>query len=559
MSENKEEDKTPHHFIKNIIEEDLDSGKVERIVTRFPPEPNGYLHIGHASAALLNYGLAKEYSGQFHLRFDDTNPEKEDLKYVEAIQKDLRWLGLDWQEHLYFASDYFDQLYLIAQKLIQEGKAYVCHLSPDEVIEYRGTLTKAGRNSPTRDSLPEHNLRLFEEMKAGKHADGSMVLRAKINMSSGNVHMRDPILYRIRKVSHPKLGNKWPIYPSYDFTHCLSDAIEGITHSLCSIEFQDHRPLYDWIVKETNMTHVPKQYEFTRLNLNYTVTSKRKLKSLVDGQNVDGWDDPRMPTLAGMRNRGYPPIAIRKFCKMLGVSRRESIIDMSLLEECVRNELNESSARAMAVLNPLKVTLSNFKRTDPEFFQIINHPKKPEFGHRKVPFSNIIYIDRSDFQEVAEKKFFRLAPGKEVRLRGGYIIKCDSVIKDSSGDIIELECSIDYDTLGKKPEGRKVKGVIHWVDGNQNKKVSIVEYDRLFCEESPSDTNDELFKKSLNPKSINTLQNCIVESSLESTKPGDTYQFERIGYFVTKESSEGQIFFSKIVSLKDSWSKEQNK
>ena len=560
MTEKSEEQKTASNFIRNIIDGDLASGKMKHIVTRFPPEPNGYLHVGHAFAALLSFTLSKEYQGsRFHLRFDDTNPEKEDMKYVKAIQEDLTWLGVDWGEHLYFASDYFDKLYEIATNLIKEGKAYVCSLSPEEVIEYRGTLTKPGKPSPSRDSSVEENLRLFSEMKEGKHKDGAMVLRAKIKMDSGNVHMRDPVLYRIRHVSHPRLKDKWCIYPNYDFTHCLSDAIESITHSLCSIEFQDHRPLYDWIVEAAKMPHTPRQYEFTRLNVNYTVTSKRKLKQLVDEKHVSGWDDPRMPTLAGMRARGYPPAAVREFCRMLGVSRRESVIDISLLEDCVRNLLNDSAKRAMAVLEPLKIHLTNYDKQ--EIFEVANHPKRPELGTREVSFSKEIYIERSDFQENPEKKYFRLAPGKEVRLRGSYIIKCEKVVKDDDGAVIALHCSLDHDTLGKKPEGRKVKGVIHWVDGNNSEKVDITEYDRLFKSETPADDKEKgtTFLEHLNPGSKIEHKNCLIEKSLSKAAKGETFQFERLGYFFAKRDAQNQLKFTKVVSLRDSWAKAKGK
>lgn len=553
---------TSRNFIKNIIDEDIQAGRITNgIVTRFPPEPNGYLHIGHASAALLNSTIIDDYPGsRFHLRFDDTNPEKEDNIFVEAIKSDLQWLGIQWGEHLYHASDYFERLHEIAKDFIQRGLAYVCDLTPEQVIEYRGTLTSPGKDSPFRDRSPAENLELFAKMTAGDFQPGSCTLRAKIDMTSGNVHMRDPVIYRIRNVTHQRVGDRWKIYPAYDFTHCLSDAIEGITHSLCSIEFQDHRPLYDWFVARADIGHIPHQYEFTRLNVDYTVTSKRKLRQLVEEQHVAGWDDPRMPTVAGMRNRGYPPEAIRAFCKMVGVSRKETIIEFSLLEECVRTELNETAPRAMAVMQPIKVVITNYADDNEVLLSLPKHPKDPTFGNRALTFSKELYIDASDFEENPPKGFFRLSPGKEVRLRGAYVIKCEQVIKDQNGAIKELQCTYDPDTLGRKPEGRKVKGVIHWVGAADSHEVAIHEYDRLFKEAAPS--KDEKagtpFTAYINPDSLIKHTSCRVEPSLGSAQDGDTFQFERLGYFVARATNEG-LLFTKVVTLKDSWAKEQKK
>ena len=550
-----------NNFLTNIIEEDLKSGKHKSIVTRFPPEPNGFLHIGHATSIYLNFSLAKRYpSSRCHLRFDDTNPEKEDLRYVEAIKEDVRWLGFDWQDHLYFASDYFPTLFEWALKLIEKGLAYVCDLSASELIKGRGTPTEPGQNSPYRDRPLEENLELFHKMREGHFDNGSRVLRAKIDMASGNLHMRDPVLYRIKKISHPRLGNQWNIYPSYDYAHCLSDAIEKVTHSLCTLEFQDHRPLYDWIVEKVESPHIPRQYEFSRLNVNYTVTSKRRLKELVDQGYVSGWDDPRMPTIAGMRNRGFPPRAICKFCDMLGVSRNESMTDMSLLEECVRSELNETCPRAMAVLDPLKVVFTNADDDFEQWFDIPNHPQDESFGSRKVPFTKEIFIDRSDFMVQPEAKFFRLKPEGEVRLRGGYVVKCTKVHLDNQGGVDFIEATIDYDTLGKKPEGRKVKGVIHWVSAPHSLEAKIVHYDRLFADENPTqrEKSGGRFLDALHPESKIEFPSARLEPFLGDSKQGKAYQFERMGYFVDRSTPEG-LQFTKIVSLKDTWAKVQKK
>ncbi len=551
----------PANFIIHIIDDDLASGRVQGgIVTRFPPEPNGFLHIGHAWACHLNFSLPNYYPGsRCHLRMDDTNPEREDVKYVEAIKKDVAWLGFSWSEHFYYASDYFDKLHEIAIDLIKRGKAYICQLSPDELIEYRGHLTKPGRESPYRNRSVEENLELFAKMTRGEFAPGTCVLRAKIDMNSGNLHMRDPVVYRIRNFPHPRTGDKWKIYPSYDFSHCLSDAIEGITHSLCSLEFQDHRPLYDWFVAEANLGHTPHQYEFSRLNINYTVTSKRKLLQLVTENHVEGWDDPRMPTIAGMRNRGYPPSAIKKFCAAVGVSRRESIIDFSFLEEFIRNELNETAPRAMAVLRPLKVTIENYPEDKSERLILANHPKDESFGSREIGFSRQLYIEQDDFMEEAPKDFFRLSIGKEVRLRGAYIIKCHDVVRDQTGAVIELRCTYDPETLGKNPVGRKVKGVIHWVDERFGSRVTVREYDRLFREEDPNKDEKEgiSFLTHINPASLIHHHDCWVEESLINAKHEETFQFERLGYFIAKRDSANHVRFDKVVSLKDSWAKVQ--
>jgi glutaminyl-tRNA synthetase len=543
------------NFIKNIINDDLASGKHSAIVTRFPPEPNGYLHVGHAKSICLNFGLAKEYKGALcHLRFDDTNPEKEDVEYQEAIKKDVEWLGFDWGDHLYHASDYFDKLYEFAIQLIKDGKAYVCSLNAEEMSEYRGTLTAPGKESPHRNRSVDENIALFEGMKKGEFDEGSHVLRAKIDMSSGNVNMRDPILYRIRKVNHHRSGDKWCVYPMYDFTHPLSDMLEGITHSLCTLEFQDHRPLYDWVLDELKTPCHPQQIEFARLELNYTITSKRKLKELVDGGHVNGWDDPRMPTIAGMRRRGYSPASIRNFCDNLGVAKSETTIDMSLLEDEVRNDLNQVAPRAFCVLKPLKLVITNYPDGKTEELDVANHPQDESFGRRKMPFSKEIYIDQDDFMEDAPKKYFRLAPGKEVRLRYSYVIKCEEFIKNDAGEVIELRCTCDVDTLGKKPEGRKVKGIIHWVSAEQAVPVEVRLYDRLFSVENPTANKDEDFKQHLNPNSLIKLEGCLAEPSLLEAKENASFQFERVGYFsVDTDSAPNKPVFNRVVSLRDTW------
>ena len=541
------------NFIRTIISEDLESGRRDQVVTRFPPEPNGYLHIGHAKSFSLNFGLAEDFGGRCHLRFDDTNPVKEDDEFVEAIKADVRWLGFDWGEHLHFASDYFDQLYLWALQLIKAGKAYVDSQSADEMRENRGTLTQPGVDSPYRNRSIEENLTLFEQMKNGEFPDGAHVLRAKIDMASPNMNLRDPAMYRILHAHHHRTGDKWCIYPMYDFAHGQGDSIEGVTHSICTLEFEDHRPLYDWFIKELGI-FAPQQIEFARLNLSYTVMSKRKLLQLVNDQHVSGWDDPRMPTLVGMRRRGYPPQAIRTFCERIGVGKGASWIDLSVLEDCVREQLNESAFRRQAVLNPLKVTLTNYPADHVEELDAPNHPQQPEQGTRKLPFSAELYIDRDDFMEDPPKKFFRLGPGREVRLRNGYIIKCDEVIKDEQGEIVELKCSADLDTLGKNPVGRKVKGIIHWVSASQAQKVKVRLYDRLFSEENPDKAENYL--TALNPESLRETE-ALVEPGLMEAKSGETFQFERVGYFTVDscESQPGQPVFNRTVTLRDTWAK----
>jgi len=541
------------NFIRTIITEDLESGKRNQVVTRFPPEPNGYLHIGHAKSFSLNFGLAEDFGGRCHLRFDDTNPLKEDDEYVEAIKADVRWLGFDWGEHLHFASDYFDQFYLWAVQLINAGKAYVDSQTAEQMRENRGSLTEAGVDSPYRERSIEENLELFEKMKNGDFPDGTHILRAKIDMSSPNMNLRDPAMYRILHAHHHRTGDRWCIYPMYDFAHGQGDSIEGVTYSICTLEFEDHRPLYDWFIKELEI-FAPQQIEFARLNLSYTVMSKRKLLQLVNDKHVSGWDDPRMPTLVGMRRRGYPPEAIRAFCERIGVGRGASWIDLSVLEECVREQLNESAVRRQAVLNPLKVTLTNYPEDKSEELDAPNHPQQPELGTRKLPFSHELYIDRDDFMEDPPKKFFRLGPGREVRLRNSYIIKCEEVIKDENGEVVELKCSVDLDTLGKNPVGRKVKGIIHWVSASHAKKVEVRLYDRLFNQENPDKAKNYL--DALNPESIQTTT-ALIEPGLLEAEPGTTFQFERVGYFTvdSKDSQPGKPVFNRTVTLRDTWAK----
>ncbi len=534
------------NFIRTIINEDLESGKRNQVVTRFPPEPNGYLHIGHAKSICLNFGLAAEYKGRCHLRFDDTNPTKEEDEYVEAIKEDVAWLGFHWGKHLYFASDYFEQLYQWAIQLIKKGKAYVDSQSAEEMRANRGTLTEPGTNSPYRDRSVEENLELFEKMKNGDFPDGSHVLRAKIDMSSPNMNLRDPAMYRILHAHHHRTGDKWCIYPMYDFAHGQEDSIEGVTHSLCTLEFEDHRPLYDWFLKELEI-FTPEQTEFARLNLSYTVMSKRKLLQLVTENHVIGWDDPRMPTVSGMRRRGYPAAAIRNFCERIGVGRSASWIDLSVLEDCVREQLNETAFRRQAVFNPLKVTITNYDKV--EDLEAPNHPQQPEQGSRVLPMSNELWIDRDDFMENPP-----LGPDREVRLRNSYIIKCDKVIKDENGEIVELKCSADLNTLGKNPEGRKVKGIIHWVSAPHAVKVPVRIYDRLFNQENPDKAENYL--AALNPDSLQ-LTEALAEPSLLEAKPGETFQFERVGYFTvdSKDSQQGAPVFNRTVTLRDTWAK----
>ncbi len=541
------------NFIRTIISEDLQTGKRDQVITRFPPEPNGYLHIGHAKSICLNFGLAEEYAGRCHLRFDDTNPTKEEDEYVEAIKEDVTWLGFDWGQHLYFASDYFPQLYAWAVQLIKAGKAYVDSQSAEEMRANRGTLTEAGKDSPYRNRSVEENLDLFEKMKNGEFADGSHILRAKIDMTSPNMNLRDPAMYRILHAHHHRTGDAWCIYPMYDFAHGQEDSIEGVTHSICTLEFEDHRPLYDWFIKELEI-FAPQQIEFARLNLSYTVMSKRKLLQLVTENHVSGWDDPRMPTVSGMRRRGYPAAAIRSFCERIGVGRSASWIDLSVLEDCVREELNGTAFRRQAVLNPLKVTITNYDQV--EMLDAPNHPQQPELGSRVLPMSNQLWIDRDDFMEnpPSPKKYFRLGPEREVRLRNSYIIKCDEFIKDENGEIVELKCSADLDTLGKNPEGRKVKGIIHWVSAPHAVKLPVRIYDRLFNQENPDKAQDYL--SALNPESLQETF-ALVEPSLLEGKPGETFQFERVGYFTVdaKDSTEGKPVFNRTVTLRDTWAK----
>lgn len=542
------------HFIRQIIEDDLQETKHESIVTRFPPEPNGYLHIGHAKSICLNFSLAQEYPGVCHLRFDDTNPIKEEQEYVDAIKEDVRWLGFDWADNLFHASDYFDKLYQFAIALIKQGNAYIDGSSPEEMRERRGTLTQAGENGPDRERSIEDNLALFERMKNGEFEDGQYVLRAKIDMASGNLNLRDPVLYRIRHTTHQRTGDAWCIYPMYDYAHSVSDAIEGITHSLCTLEFQDHRPLYDWCVDNVPVTNKPRQYEFARLNLSHTLTSKRKLKQLVDDNTVEGWDDPRMPTIRGLRRRGVPAAAIRHFCEMIGISKSDSVIDASVFEECVRDELNKTAARAMAVLDPIKVTLSNYPEDKEEQLSAAVHPQDDSMGKRTLPFSRELYIERDDFLEDAPSKFFRLAPGKEVRLRNAYVIRCEDVIKDDNGQVQELICTYDADTLGKKPEGRKVKGVIHWLNAKTAQTAELRLYDRLFQTENPAAEDD--FMTSLNPNSLTRIEKCFIEPSLVDAKAEDCFQFERVGYFCRDNVEQARVF-NRVVGLRDSWAKEK--
>jgi len=548
------------NFIRNIIEEDIKANKNDgRVVTRFPPEPNGYIHIGHAKSICLNFGFAEDYNGRCHLRFDDTNPTKEEVEYIESIKEDVRWLGYDWGEHLYFASDYFEKLYDYAVQLIKKGKAYVCDLSPEEIREYRGTLTEPGKESPYRNRSVEENLDLFARMRAGEFPDGSRVLRAKIDMASGNLNMRDPVMYRIMRVPHHRTGDKWCIYPMYDFAHCLSDSIEGITHSICTLEFEDHRPLYDWFLDELEVECHPQQIEFARLNLSYTVMSKRKLLQLVQGGYVSGWDDPRMPTISGLRRRGYTPESIRNFCDRIGVAKRASVVDIALLEHCVREDLNKTAPRVMGVLRPLRVVIENYPEGQTEELDAINNPEDPSAGTRKVPFSRVLYIERDDFREDPPKKFYRLAPGREVRLRYAYFLKCVDVVKDENGQVIELRCTYDPETRGgAAPDGRKVKATIHWVSAEHAIEAEVRLYDRLFLDPNPDKgKGGPDFKTFINPNSLEILTGCKLEPSLRDAEAGTRYQFERLGYFCvdTVDSKPGALVFNRIVSLRDAWAK----
>lgn len=546
-------------FIREIIKEDLDSKRYGgRVHTRFPPEPNGYLHIGHAKSICLNFGIAKDFSGLCNLRFDDTNPLKEEVEYVEAIKRDVRWLGFDWEDREYYASDYFEKMYEYAVELIKKGKAYVCDLSPEEIRQYRGTLTEPGKESPYRNRSIEENLELFERMRAGEFPEGSRTLRAKIDMSSGNINMRDPVMYRIIHAEHHRTGKKWCIYPTYDYAHPISDSIEGITHSICTLEFEDHRPLYDWFLEQLGIHH-PRQIEFARLNLSHTVLSKRKLLKLVEEGYVMGWDDPRMPTIAGLRRRGYTPEAIRNFCERIGVAKRDSLVDVALLEHCLREDLNKKARRVMAVLRPLRVVIENYPEDLIEEMEAINNPEDPSMGTRKVPFSKVIYIEKDDFRESPPKDFYRLAPGREVRLRYAYFIRCKDVVKDKDGNVVELRCTYDPATRGgDAPDGRKVKATLHWVSEAKAIRAEVRLYDHLFKVPDPDELED--FRTGINPESLVVLRDCYLEPSLASARPGEIYQFERLGYFcVDPDSQEGSLVFNRTVTLKDTWAKIEKK
>ena len=543
------------NFIHDIIDEDIKNGFSERIHTRFPPEPNGYLHIGSAKAIWINWGTAKKYNGLFNLRYDDTNPVKEDDEYVQAIEEDLRWLGAEPNGGIYYGSDYFDKCYEFAVKLIKEGKAYVCDLSAEQMREYRGTLTEPGKESPYRNRSVEENLALFEKMKNGEFPDGYCTLRAKIDMASPNMNMRDPAIYRIVRAHHHRQGDKWCIYPLYDFAHPIQDALEGITHSLCSIEFENHRPLYDWVVDNIGFEKKPHQYEFARLNVTYTVMSKRYLKKLVDEGLVDGWDDPRMPTLCGLRRRGYTPSSILEFVKTAGVSKNYSVVDIGLLEHCIRDELNQTAQRRIAVTEPLKVTIVNYPEDQVEYFEVSNNPNDESAGTRKVPFSRQLYIEKSDFMEVPVPKYFRLKPGGEVRLMGSYVIKCEDFVKDENGNVVELLCTYDPYTNGRNPEdGHKVKGTIHWVSAGHCVEADVALYDKLFTIENVSDIpEDKTYDDYLNPDSKRILTGCKLEQSMADVKPGERFQFVRLGYFCKDTKNENT--YNQIVTLKDSWAK----
>ena len=562
MSDTNETTK-PRHFIQQYIDADIAAGKNQgKVATRFPPEPNGYLHIGHAKSICLNFGIANEFNGTCNLRFDDTNPGKEKEEFVKSIEQDVKWLGFDWQDRLYYASDYFEQLHDFAVELIKADKAYVCDLNAEDVRTYRGTLQDAGKNSPYRDRSVDENLELFAKMTAGDFADGEKVLRAKIDMSSPNMNMRDPTLYRIRHgVIHHQTGEAWCIYPMYDYTHPISDALEGITHSLCTLEFEDHRPLYDWVLDNINIGCHPQQIEFSRLNLQYTIVSKRKLTQLVENNHVSGWDDPRMPTIAGLRRRGFTPASIRDFCDRIGVTKSDNSIEMGVLENCIREDLNEIAPRRMAVMNPLKVVIENYPEDKVEQLEAPNHPQKEETGKRIIPFTREIYIDKNDFMEVApNKKFKRLKTGGEVRLRNAYVIRCDEVIKDSSGEITELRCSYDTETLNKNPaDGRKVKGVIHWVSAAHSVEAEVRLYDRLFTHANPEAAvkEDKEFTDFINPDSLQTLSTCYLEACLEKAEAGERFQFEREGYFCrdSENSANGKPVFNRTVTLRDTWAK----
>ncbi|EKZ9224911.1 glutamine--tRNA ligase [Vibrio vulnificus] len=550
-----EADARPSNFIRQIIDKDLADGKHTIVHTRFPPEPNGYLHIGHAKSICLNFGIAQDYQGKCNLRFDDTNPEKEDIEYVESIKNDVSWLGFEWDDEICYSSNYFDKLYEYAVELINKGLAYVDELSPEQIREYRGTLTAPGKPSPYRDRSAEENLALFEKMRDGGFEEGKACLRAKIDMASSFMVMRDPVLYRVRFASHHQTGDKWCIYPMYDFTHCISDALEGITHSICTLEFMDNRRLYDWVLDNITIDCRPHQYEFSRLNLEYTVMSKRKLNQLVTEKLVNGWDDPRMPTISGLRRRGFTPASIREFCKRIGVTKQENMIEFSSLESCIRDDLNENAPRAMAVLDPVKLVIENFPAGEVENLTVANHPNKPEMGEREVPFSREIWIEREDFREEANKKYKRLVLGSEVRLRGAYVIKAEHVEKDDEGNITTIFCTYDSETLGVNPaDGRKVRGVIHWVSADKGVPAEIRLYDRLFTVPNPAAADD--FASTINPESL-TVMNGFVEPSLVEAEAEKGYQFERMGYFCadSKDSSKEHLVFNRTVGLRDTWAK----
>jgi glutaminyl-tRNA synthetase len=553
--------KKTSNFIRYIIEQDFKAGKNDgRVATRFPPEPNGYLHIGHAKSIVLNFGIAKDYKGTCNLRFDDTNPHKEDIEFVEAIKADVRWLGYHWGDHLHYASDYFEKLYEFSVQLIKKGKAYVDDLSAEQIRQYRGTLKEPGTNSPFRDRAVAENLDLFARMRAGDYRDGEKVLRAKIDMASPNINMRDPTIYRIRHgVIHHQTGESWVIYPMYDFTHCLSDSLEGITHSLCTLEFEDHRPLYNWFLDELETDCHPQQIEFARLNIEYTVMSKRKLTELVEEGFVEGWDDPRMPTIAGLRRRGYTPASIRSFCERIGVAKADNMVDMAILEDCIRDDLNEHAPRRMAVLHPLKIVITNYPEDRVEKLPANNHPQNEKMGMRTVPFCREIYIDRNDFMENPLKKFKRLTPGGEVRLRYAYVIRCEEVIKDMDGNVIELHCRYDQETLGKNPADRKIKGVIHWVSARHGIEAEARLYDRLFNHPNPDSVakGEGNYHDYINPDSLRTLTYCLLEPSLGDAEPGQSFQFEREGYFCLDpmHQVENKLIFNRTVTLRDTWAK----
>lgn len=544
----------PLNFLEQLIKNDLAEGRYTQITTRFPPEPNGYLHIGHAKSICLNFGLAQTFGGRCNLRFDDTNPIKEDDEYVQSIQRDVQWLGYQWSGPVKYASDYFDQLYEWAVYLIERGLAYVCHLSAEQARDYRGTLKEPGKDSPYRTRSPEENLALFHAMKSGKMADGECVLRAKIDMAHGNINMRDPVLYRVRKQTHHQTGDKWCIYPTYDYAHGQGDAIEGVTHSICTLEFADHRPLYDWFIEHLPVTHRPRQYEFGRLNLNYTVTSKRKLKLLVDEGHVEGWDDPRMPTIAGFRRRGYTPRALRKFCEMIGVTRSDGVVDVAMLEHAIRDDLDKNAARAMVVLHPLKVVLTNYPEGKNETLGAAGHPQRDDLSERQLPFGKEIYIDAEDFREEANKKYKRLVLGKRVRLRHAYVIEAEKTVKNEEGEILEVHAKYLPETLGQDPsDGVKPKGVIHWVAAHDCAQVTVRLYDRLFLDAEPG-AGDKDFLQSINPESLSVLERCKGEIGLQHAQPEQNFQFEREGYFC-RDIKEKGLVFNRTISLKDSWNK----